>query len=596
MIRVRVFYQRGTLVKRFLFARIFVIALLVNALTFPIFVVAQQQTQRRDGVSGLQPNRTRTVDKSSRSRTEALADIEQSYSDALSLVEENYVDGNKLDYNTALKSATTGMLRVLDPHSNYYDAKEFEELRSDWRSEYFGIGATIVSRRVDDKTDTYISATFDNSPANRAGLRFGDRIVEVDGQDMHGKDSSEVRDKMRGPRNTKVVVTVERGADNKRETVEIIRAAVSQPSVPDAYIIRPGVGYVDMRRGFNYTTADEFQIALDALHKQGVNSIILDLRDNPGGLLDQAVRVASQFLQRGQVVLSQKGRITRDNRVYNSDNNAPDQTSLVVLVNRGTASASEIVAGALQDHDRALVIGETSFGKGLVQSIIPLEQGSALTLTTSKYYTPSGRLIQRDYSKTSLYDYYTRGGVGRLSEAEKNGTPDKPAGPEMKTDTGRIVYGGGGISPDEFIKPVPVETLQQQFKFIDPIFAFVREVVDGRIAGFDNFKSQNKIEFNHDLKSSDDVVTDDLYKAFKAFVAGKSFYKLSDAQIERQRDFVRRQIRYDLVTAAYGTTAAQRVLVADEPQIAKAVEVLPRARELAIAAAREHNPQQKSFE
>jgi carboxyl-terminal processing protease len=584
------FFVRGTLVVKKRFSTAFV-ALILCTLISPHFLVAQHPMPRRDGVSSL-TNRARSVER--RARTEALEDIEQSYTDALSLVEENYVDGDKLDYNTAFKSAITGMLRSLDPHSNYYDAKEFEELRSDWRSEYFGIGASIQTHAIDNTVYTYVTGTFEGSPANRAGLRFGDRIVAVDGQDMRGKGSDEVRDKIRGPRGSKVSITVERASDGKRETVEITRAAVAQPSVPDAYMIRPGVGYIDMRRGFNYTTGDEFQAALERLHHQGVNSLILDLRDNPGGLLDQAVRVASEFLPRGQVILSQKGRIARDNKVYRSDDDTPDQTSLIVLVNRGTASASEIVAGALQDHDRALVIGETSFGKGLVQSIIPLEYGSALTLTTSKYYTPSGRLIQRDYSNGSLYDYYTRGGVGSLTDAEESGTLPQPNGPQLKTDTGRTVYGGGGIMPDEFIKPVPIETLRQQVRFIDPIFAFVRELVNGRINGFENYKVPRGIEFNHELKPTDFPITPELYRAFRAYVASKPFYKLSEAQIDRNRDFVQQRIRFEIATAAYGNVTAQRVLVADEPQIAKALESFPRAKELA-AAAREHYAQAQSY-
>ena len=260
------------------------------------------------------------------------------------------------------------MLRSLDPHSNFYDAKEFEEQRADWRSEYYGIGATIGDRKVGERTDTYILATFDNTPAHKAGLRFGDRIAEVDGQSMQGKNSGEVRDRLRGPRGSSVKVTVEKAASGTKETVEITRDAVSQPTVPDFYMIRPGVGYIDMQRGFNYTTADEFVEALERLKAKGMTSLVLDLRNNGGGILDQAVKVAEQFLSDGQLILTQKGRSRRGGgeREYKSENPNPDTSPVVVLVNRGTASASEIVAGALQDHDRGLIIGETTFGKGLV--------------------------------------------------------------------------------------------------------------------------------------------------------------------------------------------------------------------------------------
>ncbi len=355
-------------------------------------------------------------------------------------------------------------------------------------------------------------------------------------------------------------------------------------------MLKAGVGYIDMTRGFNYTTADEFVDALEKLHREGMTSLVLDLRGNPGGLLDQAVKVASRFLPAGQPILSQRGRAYAAH-TYRSDNPNPDNVPLVVLVNRGTASASEIVAGALQDHDRALVVGETSFGKGLVQSIIPLEYGTALTLTSSKYYTPSGRLIQRDYSNEGLYDYYTRGGLGRDEDTPAD---QKPAGPESKTDTGRTVYGGGGIAPDESVKPRIVGAVQN--RAINPIFAFVRELVNGRINGFESYKVARAIDFSHNIKAEEFPVNDNLYKAFKTFVTNEPAYKLTEKQLDASRDFIARQMRYDIATAAYGTVTASQVQTADDPQVAKAIDNLPRARELAAAAMRGRNPQTKSFE
>ncbi|MBA2341137.1 MAG: PDZ domain-containing protein, partial [Pyrinomonadaceae bacterium] len=374
------------------------LALLVVALSLPAFVIAQNQKGQSPGPVGPTASTgsrdTRPGGAGARAGTTGA--VEQDFSDALTIVEQNYVDGGKLDYNTVIKSSIIGMLRSLDPHSNYYDRAEFEELRTDQRSEYFGIGASINNWRLNgDQVDTYIMATFEGSPAERAGLRYGDRIVSVDGQTMAGKSSAEVRDKIRGPRGTTVKVAVERTSNGRTETVEITRDAVPQPSVPDYYMLRPGVGYVDMTRGFNYETAAELDRAIEVLRERGATSLVLDLRGNPGGFLDQAVKVADEFLSRGQVILTQKGRSRGGERTYKSNNNQPNVTPLVVLINGGSASASEIVAGALQDHDRALIVGENSFGKGLVQSIIPLEYGAGLTLTSAKYYTPSGRLIQR---------------------------------------------------------------------------------------------------------------------------------------------------------------------------------------------------------
>ena len=560
------------------------VALLIIALTVPVFVSAQQQRQSQTGEPSTTTRPTGPVTRrgmrAPRVMGEAASGVEQDFSEALTIIQENYIDGNKLEYNTVFKSSIIGMLRSLDPHSNYYDREEFDELKTDQRSEYYGIGASIQNQTVGDKTDTYIMATFDRSPAARAGLRYGDKILAVDGESMAGKFSSEVRDKIRGPRGSVVKITVERASNLKPETVEITRDAVPQPSIPDAYMMRPGVGYIGMTQGFNYTTADELQAALDDLHAQGMQSLVLDLRNNPGGFLDQAIRVSEKFLQRGQTILTQKGRNGLGDKSYESSNRTPDPVPLVILVNGNTASASEIVAGAMQDHDRALIVGQTSFGKGLVQGIFPMEYGTGLTLTTAKYYTPSGRLIQRDYSNGGFYDYYTRGGT--LANEQPENEQTKPAGPASKTDTGREVYGGGGISPDESIKARAIQPAQARMR--NPIFAFTRELVNGRITGFDNFKVQRGIDFEKRLEASDYKITEDLFKAFKEFVTKDPSWKMTAQQLDRNRQFIELELRYNIVTAAYGRVTADQVLVTDDPQVAKAIDVMPRARELAMAA------------
>ncbi len=507
------------------------------------------------------------------------ASVEQDFAEALTIIEDKYVDGAKLDYNTAFKSSIIGMLRALDPHSNYYDRQEFEELRTDQRSEYYGIGASIGARQVGGNTDTYVIAPTENSPAARAGLRFGDRIVEISGEAMRGKTFAEVRSRLRGPRGSVIKVKVERAATKNIETVDVARDVVPQPSIPSVYALSSGVGYIGLTDGFNTTTADELEVALANLQARNVRSLVLDLRDNPGGFVDQAVRVASKFLQRGQLVLTQKGRAQRGDRLYRSEEIAPVLLPLVVLVNGSSASASEIVAGALQDHDRALIVGENSFGKGLVQSIIPLEYGAGLTLTSAKYYTPSGRLIQRDYSNENLYEYYTRGN----SKGANGGAGANQTRTESRTDTGRIVYGGGGIMPDEAAKPFLYSAAQ--LRLIDPTFAFVRELLSGRIAGFENYRAVEKLDYNHILLPTDFPVTDALYAGFKSYVANQNSYKLTSAQIDHNRDLVARQLRYNMLTATYGTTIAGQVFIADDPQVVKAIEVMPRARELALQAA-----------
>jgi carboxyl-terminal processing protease len=567
------------------------LALILVALSLPAFVIAQQKRDQAPGQTGS----TSTTGKTTapvpatpgrrisrpRSATDPTAVVEQDFSEALTVIQENYIDGKKLDYNNVFKSSIIGMLRSLDPHSNYYDKEEFDEMKTDQRSEYYGIGASIQNYTMGDQTDTYVAATFENSPAARAGLRFGDRIDEVDGIKMRGKGSLEVRDKIRGPRGTVVKITVARAGNGKTETVEITRDAVPQPSVPDAYMIRPGVGYIDMTHGFNYTTADELQAKLDELHSKGMTSLVLDLRNNPGGFLEQAIHVAEAFLPSGKLILTQKGRNGLNDHIYKSGNNDPDQTPLVILVNENTASASEIVAGAMQDHDRALIVGETSFGKGLVQSIIPLEYGAGLTLTSAKYFTPSGRLIQRDYSNGGFYDYYTRGGTIRLDQKDQQ---VKPTGPESRTDTGRPVYGGGGITPDEPVKQTSLTLVQNRLRH--PIFFFTREVANGRVPGFDKYRVDAPIEFGHHLQPGDFPVTEALFKAFKDFVAKEPAWKALVPQLDRNRSYIETQLRWDIVTVAYGSVTALQVLVKEDPQVAKAVEVVPRARELAMSASR----------
>lgn len=518
--------------------------------------------------------------------------IEQDVAEAVSVIEDNYVaSGKKLDYNELFKSSIDSMLHTLDPHSNYFDAKEFEQFRTDQSSRYYGIGATIGDLQdANGKLNgTFIRATFEGAPANRAGLRYGDKILEVNGTSMAGKPFQEVRTFLIGPRGTTAKITVEHSGTGRRDTYEIIRDAVAQPSIPDAYMIRPGIGYIRMSGGFNQTTYNEFRTALSGLKSQGMQNLIVDLRGNGGGLVNQSYQVANTFLSSGQLVFTQKGRLGGTSDPFLAENPNPDKTPLVLLVNGGTASASEILAGALQDHDRALIVGESTFGKGLVQNPFLIDYGSMLLLTIAKYETPSGRLIQRDYSKGELYDYYTKGGT--LSRDAK---PANPTGAQSRTDTGRVVYGGGGITPDEIVKPETVspERFNLQRKFAgSAIFGFALDLANGKVAGFENYKVDQPIQFDHDLTATDFPVTENLFQAFKNYAVSK--YKYAPAQIDRERDYIEHWLRTELVTAAYGSTTSeqifnisQQVFSDNDPQLKKAVEVLPRAKQLAQDSAR----------
>ena len=553
------------------------ILFLVVALALPALIFAQQSRSARRATT---PDRTSNgVTPTGKTNPSAPA-IRSDLSEALAVIQTNHIDGRKLDYNAIFKSSISGMLSVLDPHSTYFDPAEYASFRTEQRSEYFGIGATIEDLRDGNEVNTYIRATFPESPAHRAGLRFGDKIVAVDGNSMKGKTYPEVRKFLLGQRGTTVKVTVEHEATKESQTVNIVRDAVSLPSIAQAYMLREGVGYVAMTGGFNLTTADEFEQALKYLHSKGMNTLVLDLRGNRGGLLIQAVRVANTFLQRGQMIVSQKGRFRDSSQTYAAVNENPDNVPVVVLVNGETASAAEIVAGALQDHDRGLIVGETTFGKGLVQFPFQLDYDSALLLTIAKYFTPSGRLIQRDYSGGGFYNYYFPGGLA----ADKNNQPTQQTGPESHTDSGRAVYGGGGIAPDEAVKPGLISAAERQLR--DVLFAFALDLTSGRIAGYESYKIQRAIEFEHELVNEDYPVTEALWKELKKFAASKPQYKATPEQLEKFKGYSERQLRYNILSAAYGYRTATQVFNDGDPQISRAVDAMPRARELAQAASK----------
>ena len=554
------------------------ILFLVFALALPALIIAQQSRSARRATP---PDRGSNGSATNGKTNPTSPAIKSDLSEALAVIQQNHIDGRQLDYNAIFKSSISGMLSVLDPHSTYFDPAEYASFRTEQRSEYFGIGATIEDLRQGNDVNTYIRATFPEAPAHRAGLRFGDRILAVDGQSMAGKTYPEVRKFLLGPRGSTVKVTVEHPGTKLTDTVSIVRDAVSLPSISQAYMLRQGVGYVAMTGGFNLTTADEFDEALKYLHNRGMNMLVLDLRGNRGGLLIQAVRVANTFLQRGQNIVSQKGRFRDSSQTYNAVNESPDNVPVVVLVNGETASAAEIVAGALQDHDRALIIGETTFGKGLVQFPFQLDYDSALLLTIAKYFTPSGRLIQRDYSGGGFYNYYFPGGLA----ADKTKQQNQQTGPESHTDSGRAVYGGGGIAPDETVKPGTISAAERQLR--DVLFAFALELTTGRVKGFESYTIQRAIQFDHDLVSDDYPITEPLWKELKKFAAAKPEFKATPEALDKARgSYAERQLRYNILSAAYGFRVASQVFNDADPQISRAVDAMPRARELALAASR----------
>src|SRR6478609_3735217 len=469
------------------------------------------------------------------------------FTEVYDIVEQNYaepVNPDKAIYNGAIP----GMLHVLDPHSNFFDPKAYSLLREDQRGKYYGVGMTVGPRN----NKVIVIAPFVGTPAYRAGIRPGDIIIAVDGKPTDNMNTSDVADLLKGPKGTTVHITVLREGAEKPLEFAVVRDEIPRYSVDLHFLIRPGVGYMHIAQ-FNETTDKEVQEALDSFSQSGeMKGLILDLRQNPGGLLNEGVGVADKFLHKGQLIVSHHGRSSPERRYTAMHGDGGRDYPLVVLVNRGTASAAEIVAGAIQDHDRGLIIGETTFGKGLVQTVYPLSNDTGLALTTAKYYTPSGRLIQRDYSNVSLYDYY-------FERDDSNNIANK----EVKlTDSGRTVYGGGGISPDVKIAAVKSNRFQDSLLQHYAFFNFAKHYVI-------THHPTNKFEV-------DDAVLQD----FRKFLDDEKI-PYTEADLLENNDWVRSSIRSEVFVDAFGQEEGLKVRAESDPQVIKALELLPQAKALA---------------
>lgn len=474
-----------------------------------------------------------------------------------SVVQANYADPvkpNKTIFGpegSMTVGAIPAMLRTLDPHSNFFSPKAFQALRNDQAGRYFGVGMAISQRLgPSNKLVPVVVYPFRGSPAERAGLRAGDVILKIDGKSTEGLSTDKVANLLKGPKGTQVTVGVSRSGVAHELQFTITRAEISQHSVETAFMIRPGVAYIRLTK-FDETSNDELTAALHQMHASHLRGLILDLRRNPGGLLEQAVEVADHFLSRGQLIVYHYGRSSREQRYYAVNGNHGHDYPMVVIVGPDTASAAEIVTGALQDHDRALVIGQPSFGKGLVQTVFPLHDGAGLALTTAHYYTPSGRLIQRDYSDLSLYDYFNH--------------EDEPPPSHARvyfTDGGRKVYGGGGITPDVVVKPETLNAIQTQLLARSAFFNFGKEYLA-----------------EHPSVSKNFVADDAVVSQFEAFLK-KEKISLTAKDLAANLIYIKEQIREDIVGSAYGMTMADEIAAEDSPIVQQAIAELPEAAEL----------------
>ncbi|MBX3291279.1 MAG: S41 family peptidase [Acidobacteria bacterium] len=495
------------------------------------------------------------------------------YAEALQLIDESY-GGNANREKMADVSMQT-MLWSLDPHSAFFTREEFRKLDEEQSSQFYGIGVSIFQHR----DGVYVQAVIPNTPAAEAGLKYGDRILKVDGKDALEWTSSEVSRNVRGERGTRVRIEIERLTSPEPIEMEIVRGGVPLPSVRNFFMLPNGVGYVGLTGGFQQTTSQEVGMAIDELKKRGMKSLILDLRGNPGGILEQAVSVVSKFIPDGKTAVTVRGAAATPLRELKTSGSSQVDVPLVVMINGGSASASEIVAGAVQDYNRGLVVGSESFGKGLVQRIFRLPYGTGLTLTTARYYTPFGRSLQRDYSSGSIYDYYTHG----EDLPSENGTvaEPKPIGSPVTLPDGRTLLGGRGIVPDV---PVPQATPNPlRSRINEAAFHFVRQLVAGRIQGFDTFRIE-KQTFKASLQPNEFAVSDKLFDAFRSYAVNDAKNGLTAANINALDDHAKMRIRQEIATASYSTEAGTQVLLENDPQILKAMEMMPRAVELAAKA------------
>jgi carboxyl-terminal processing protease len=517
-------------------------ALFTLVLFFSVCAVAGTLLQRRVGAES-------AADESQ------LRDNLKSFANVYALVEQNYaepINGEKAD--TAIyDGAIPGMLRVLDPHSSFYDPKAYARMREEQHGRYYGVGMTIQQQL----NKIYVVYPFEGTPSFKAGIHPGDVITAVDGKpvSVDGKipggltSSDQVAKALKGPKGTHVVATMIREGHPQPLVFDLVRDQIPHPSVDLAYEIRPGVGYIHLSQ-FQEDTAEDVLRTIDGFGN--LKGLVFDLRGNPGGLLSQAVEVCDHLLAKGQGIVSQRGRAFPD-QVYTATHGNGGRTfPIVVLVNRGTASAAEIVSGALQDHDRALIVGETTFGKGLVQTVYNLGENTGLALTTYHYYTPSGRLIQRNYSGVSLYDYYSHGGT----------PPADTASREVKlTDSGRTVYGGGGITPDEKIESPKLNHFQDSLLYKDAFFHFAPVYLANRTVDR-NFQVDGAV-----------------LAEFKKFLTSQEI-PWTDADLNGVSDWLKIGIKDKILTIQFGQLQGLRARADWDPEIQKALGYLPEAQAL----------------
>jgi carboxyl-terminal processing protease len=492
-----------------------------------------------------------------------LPDHYRTFTAALSVIQANYAE--PVEPDRLVYGAINGMLQTLDPHSSFMDPKSYARMREQQEGRYYGLGLSIVS--LDG--DITVSRVFEGSPAYQQGVRRGDVIAEIEGETAKGVTTDEAVRKLRGPKGTFVNVGIRRKGLDDLIPMRVMRDEISIPSIKAAFMIDNQTGYVKVE-DFAEHTDEDLGEALDEMTAKGMKRLVLDLRTNPGGQLDQAIRITNRFVPRGSMIVYTRGRVSNADQDYRATENGEYlDMPIVVMVNRNSASASEIVSGALQDHDRGYVIGETTFGKALVQSVYRVSQGAGLALTTARYFTPSGRMIQRPWDGT--FDEYLT--YTMRDQAERQHTPEQ----EKQTMGGRKVYSGGGIEPDKRFEG-PIEgfnpTRFGRSLYARQLFASYAEQFTAE--GDTRPGAQGK---NRRVVKKGFVVDDAMMEDFRTFVIGRKM-TIDEESWAKDKEFIRAMIRYEIDVPLFSVAVAQQHLIEADPQARFALSQFPEAVKL----------------
>jgi carboxyl-terminal processing protease len=491
------------------------------------------------------------------------------YTELVTLAHQHY--GEAVDYEKLVNASIDGMLRTLDPHTSYLEPVAYNSMRDRQQASFYGLGILVGMRNNLLTVITPIEGT----PASRLGIRTGDVISAIEGEATANMSLDQAVGRLKGPKGTEVHISIVRRGLAEPLQLTVTRAEIPQTTVRYSYMMTPDTGYI-LISDFARSTGDEVARAIASLKQQGMKKLLLDLRNNGGGLLDQAIEVSDQFVPKGSKIVETRGRIRDSFQEYEAAGEQPVlDIPVVTLVNNGTASAAEILSGAIQDHDVGMIVGVTTWGKGLVQTVYNLSYGAGLALTTAKYYTPSGRLIQRDYS--SFFDYYM----------PQSGTPPviaqaNPAA-EYLTDLGRKVYGGGGITPDVVVTPAETPAYFQYLVARDAFFDFVVDWNSRPHAA---------------IASRDWQPQPEILAQFRAWAISEKLATAEELEKgladEATRTAALRQIRAEALIHAYGLEAGHRVTAAGDQQIQTALGLFDKAAELLAARQKlEANPDTK---